>query len=202
MAFRILYIIIALIAGFLSYDIYRLYTGIGSSGNVPAEYTLGSQDADITVVEFLDYGCKYCSEVHPIITSAVKQDGNVRYIPRPLPMEDQEATRAAILAYAAGKQGKFIEMHDLLIKNYRVIDDAVISELGQKIGLDIDQLNIDIEDTGVIKDINKNARIFKKIGENRTPAFVLNNKIVFVPEERMPTVNDFLQMFNNLRKNH
>ncbi len=199
MALRIFYVVIALIAAFLIYDIYRLYTGYKDLSDVPAEYALGPDDADVTIVEFLDYSCRHCREIHPTIIGAVTKDGNVRYIPRPLPSDDAEAVNAALMAYAAGKQGKFIEMHNELIKNYRVIDEAVVIDLSQKTGIDMVRLGEDIKAHETGEKINENGRMFNKIEGQSTPTFVINDSIIFVPEGRMPTVDDFLKMFNDAR---
>ncbi len=200
MALRIFYVVVALIAAFLIYDIYRLYTGYKGLSDVPAAYALGPEDADVTVVEFLSYGCSYCREVHPTIISAVKKDRNVRYIPRPVPTGDQEAVHAALLAYTAGEQGKFIEMHNELMNNYRVIDEGVVVELAQKMEIDIERLSKDVKSSKIAGKINENGRLFNKIGGQATPTFVINDSLVFVPEGSMPSVDDFLKMFNEARK--
>ena len=200
MALRIFYIVIALAAGFLIYDIYKLSSGYGKLDEVPETYSLGPEDADVTVVEFLDYGCTYCRDIHPVIISAVVKDKNVRYVPRPLPSQNPESVHAAILAYTAGMQGKFLEMHDGLMKNYRVLDEATIFELSEQAGIDTDRMDTDVKTGEVVDRINENGALFKKIGGQQTPTFVINNDVIFVPEGRMPTVDDFLNMFDEARK--
>ena len=196
---RVLYIGLAVLIALVSFNIFQLYTGYRSLSHVPPGYALASASSDLDVVEFLDYSCRYCREIHPTIIQAVKRDGGVRYIPRPLPSRNPEGFYAAVLAYAAGQQNAFIKTHNALMENYRVINEDILADLTQKTGLNYEQLMRDIEDDAVKGMIVKNGRLFKKVGGRATPTFIIGDRIFYVPEGRMPTVEDFLKMFNEAR---
>lgn len=199
MLLRIFYIFIALAALYLSYDIYRAIDARGNIANADAAYIFGPEDADLTVVEFFDYTCPYCREVHPTITEAVKQDGKVRYIPRAIPPQSEEAVMAIMVAEKAAQHGKFFEMHDQLMKNYLPITDRRLSELSFEAGLDLEEVDAEFDESAIIERLRENSNLFKLYGGQATPMFVIGKDMVYVPEGRMPTVEDFLRMFNEAR---
>lgn len=200
MALRIVYILIAAAAAFLAFDIYRLASATASLDDVPSQYISGPENADLTVVEFFSYGCVWCREIQPTVDEAIKRDGKIRYIPRAvISPQDPDAGHAAIVAYAAGMQGKFMEMHDEMMKNYRVIDAEVLSDLAARSGVEFEKLNTDVASEEIGKLLIKNRKLFDTLGGVSTPMFYLGGSMVFVPEGRLPTVDDFLNMFKEAR---
>ena len=80
--------------------------------NSPGDYSIGPADAKVTVVEFFDYRCGFCKRSASWATGLPeKYDGDVRVIFKELPILSTESEKAALAAIAAGKQGKYIEMH-------------------------------------------------------------------------------------------
>ncbi|MCF8496491.1 MAG: thioredoxin domain-containing protein [Alphaproteobacteria bacterium] len=192
---------IALAALYLVYDIYRISTAFTGLSDVPPSYALGPDDADVTVVEFMDYGCMFCREVHPTITQATIKDGRVRYIPRPVAAANsKDSAYAAVIAYAAGQQGKFIEMHDLLIREPREITAAVLSDLATRAGVDEAKLLADMQSPELMDLVRENGNFFNRINATATPTFVIGKNTIYVPEGRMPEVQDFLNMFARIRQ--
>lgn len=199
MGLRIFYILLAAAICYFGYSIFRVYTDYRGLGDVPAEFVIGPQDADLTVVEFMDYACPYCREAHPTITEAVRRDGKVRYVPRPLPSSDKNSAGAAMLAVMAGTQGKFEAVHDELMRNYRVLNLEIQNEILQNAGIDTANFGSP-EQAQAAKDyITENGRAFEKLDSRGTPTFMIGNKILYMPEGRMPTVEDFLNMFAEAR---
>src|SRR5690606_25758651 len=88
-------------------------------------HTKGSDDALVTIVEWSDFQCPYCSRVGPTIAQLEKEYGDklrVAFKHNPLGFH-QRALPAALAAEAAGKQGKFWEMHDKLFANQKELTD-------------------------------------------------------------------------------
>ncbi len=81
----------------------------------------GSKDALVTIVQFSDFQCPFCSRVEPTISKVMDEyKGKVRVVWRNLPLPfHPNAMPAAIAARAAGEQGKFWEMHDKIFANQR-----------------------------------------------------------------------------------
>ncbi len=71
----------------------------------------------MTLVEYGDFECPYCGMAEPVVRELLRDYGEVRYVWRNLPLTDvhPQAQLAAEAAEAAGAQGKFWEMHDLLL---------------------------------------------------------------------------------------
>src|SRR5688572_21484032 len=90
------------------------------------DHLLGPDDAPVTLVEYGDYECPYCGIAYPIVESVRRRLGdNTRFVYRHFPLTQihPHAQHAAEMAEAAGERGKFWEMHDMLFRNQRALDD-------------------------------------------------------------------------------
>ena len=93
------------------------------------DHIRGPIDAPVTVVEYGDFECPYCGQAEPVVRELLGGFGDVRYVWRNLPLTDvhPRAQLAAEAAEAAGDQGAFWEMHDLLLDHQDALrpDDLV-----------------------------------------------------------------------------
>lgn len=200
MAFRIFIGLIGLLCALLIYDSARLVLVKSALQNAEANVTAGSQNADLTVVEMLDYSCVTCREVHPVIMRALESDRNIRYVPRPIAsVENPDGTKAAQLAYAAARQGKFMEAHKALLENFRVIDEAYIDQLAIQIGADSEKLRADMQDPQIQALPEQNMHNLEALGSQTIPTFLIGDRILVRMASRLPTSNDFLSLFNQAR---
>jgi protein-disulfide isomerase len=103
------------------------------------DYVLGPETAPATLVEYGDYECPYCRQLHPIIREIMKRTEGLRLIYRHFPISNihPHAARAAESAEAAGAQGRFWQMHDALFEQDRPLDDERLAHLAGKAGLDV-----------------------------------------------------------------
>lgn len=193
---KIVLAVFAVIVLFLGYQIYMIQHTYAALDDVPADYTYGPADADLTVVEFVKYTCPHCRDIHPVIMDAVTRDGKVRYIPRPLP---SDKVGDAQFVYAAGKQGLFKLAHPLLLQDPRILDEGGLMAIAETMGADKAKLQEDMQSPDVEKLINDNIDVFLNIGGNRTPTFMIGTDIMYVPQDKMPTAEDFLTMFKEAR---
>lgn len=110
--------------------------------SVEGEVFLGRADAPVTVVEFSDYQCPFCSRFFATTLPALKTEyidaGKVRYVFRDYPIDQlhPNARKAAEAAHCAGDQGKFWEMHDLLFRNAKALALSRLGEYARSLGLD------------------------------------------------------------------
>ncbi len=198
---RISYLFFAVVIAYISYGIYSFASLRASLSNLPKEYVLGSLDGDLTVVEFFDYGCDHCRSIHPIITEAVRRDGKIRYVPLPLMTRSGgPSTEATRLTYAAAQQGKYGAVFDELITNFRSLDDAGVTDLALKLGLDAEKLKTDAKSPAGVKAMDKSGIMFRRAGGEFTPTFMIGSGIKYVPDTK-PSVEDFLRMFREARRN-
>jgi protein-disulfide isomerase len=110
------------------------------TGTVAAtEHVRGRPDAPVTVVEYGDYECPYCAAAAPVLRRLVDEsDGLVRLVFRNFPLADRHpyALTAALAAEAAGAQGQFWAMHDLLFERQDRLTDVALTAYADRLGLD------------------------------------------------------------------
>src|SRR2546428_619705 len=112
----------------------------------------GDEEAKVTIIEFSDFQCPYCGRAIDLLKQVESKYGkDVRFAFKnnPLPMHP-DAPYAARAALAAGKQGKFWQMHDKLFEanNSRQPDAlkaAKIDRMASEIGLDLERFHKDID---------------------------------------------------------
>ncbi len=104
-------------------------------------HALGADDAPITLVEFTDYQCPFCSRFFTGTLPGIKEEyidtGKVRLVVKDLPLAmHAQARPAAVAAHCAGDQDQFWAMHDILFENNRQLQDENLKQYAQDIGLD------------------------------------------------------------------
>ncbi len=104
---------------------------------VGSSYIFGDPKAPVTIVEFSDMQCSYCGRFHPALKDVVKAyPGKVKVIFKHFPLGFHQMARpAAKAAMAAGVQGKFYEMVDLLMANNTSLSIEKFNELAKQLGL-------------------------------------------------------------------
>jgi protein-disulfide isomerase len=93
----------------------------------------------------------------------------------PLPFHKQ-AMPAAKAAVAAGKQGKFFEMHDKIFENYRTLNDEIYAKWAAELGLNVDQFNTDFASKETQAFIDKEMAEARAVGVRGTPTIFINGK--------------------------
>jgi protein-disulfide isomerase len=107
------------------------------------DHVLGDPAAPVTVLEYGDYECPYCAAAAPVLRQLVEEsDGQVRLVFRNFPIADRHryALTAALAAEAAGAQGGFWPMHELLFVKQDRLNDASLRHYAEILGLDPDRV--------------------------------------------------------------
>ena len=150
----------------------RLTVPLGSRDHI-----LGPIDAPITLVEYGDYECPACGTSHPLVKAILGRLGDrlcfgFRHFP--LSNVHPHAERAAEAAEAAGAQGSFWEMHDILFENQDALDYDDIAEYAAVLGLNVSLLMkavlAGVYAARIREDFNSGVRS----GVNGTPSFFIN----------------------------
>ena len=105
----------------------------------PDDHVLGDPAAPVTVLEYGDYECPYCAAAAPVLRKLVEEsEGRVRLVFRNFPIVDRHpyALTAALCAEAAGAQGAFWPMHELLFLKQDRLDDRSLRHYAEVLGLD------------------------------------------------------------------
>ena len=168
-----------LIIGVAVFAFSRPQKPISKEELVPATaQTRGNPDASIYLVEFSDFQCPSCGDAKPIVDAVIsKYQDKLLFAYRHFPLDQHPfAQMAAEAAEAAGAQGKFWEMYDLLFQNQKELSKEKIYGLAQDLQLDMDQFGQDLDDgtyrDKVLGDRNDGIRL----GVNETPTFFLNGQ--------------------------
>ncbi|MBI5503194.1 MAG: thioredoxin domain-containing protein [Deltaproteobacteria bacterium] len=140
--------------------------------------TTGPKDAAVTIVEFSDFQCPFCSQakdlVHQIL-QAYPNDVQFVFKNYPLPFHPN-AMPAAKAAVAAGKQGKFWEMHDKLFENQRALSDDKYQEIAKQLGLDLEKFKTDLAAPETASAVTDEMKQAGTVGVRGTPTFYINGK--------------------------
>ena len=144
----------------------------------PQADVAGNASGDITVVEFFDYNCGYCKRgLHDVI-KLVETDSNVRVVFKELPILSKGSEEASRVAIAAGKQGKYWDVHKAMLEAKGVMNEANALAIATKLGLDIDKLKKDMASPEVEAEIKKSEALAKKMGVNGTPHFLVGDRAI------------------------
>lgn len=137
----------------------------------------GHPQASVVLVEYGDYQCSYCATAHFAIKAVqAKFPKDIKFVFRNFPLSNihPAALMAAEAAEAAGAQGKFWEMHDLLYENQARLSEALIAEAAQQLGLDVHRLLNEINEHKYLPRIREDFNSGSQSGVNGTPGFFLN----------------------------
>ena len=149
--------------------------------NNSSDYSIGPDDAPVTVVEFFDYRCGYCKRSAEWTTTLpAKYDGKVRVVFKELPILSAESEKAALAAIAAGKQGKYIEMHLALMEldNKSGFGSAEIDKAAKAAGVDVTLMRADMKSMAVQKAVSESKSLARNIGIDGTPNFIVGTSQV------------------------
>lgn len=141
----------------------------------------GPKDAPVTVTMFSDFQCPFCAQAITIVDEALKgYPKDVSFVMKQFPLRQihPNAEPAAEAALAAGKQGKFWEMHDELYKNGRNLTPETIKGIAEKIGLDMKKFEADRQSDDVKKQIDAELALGQKVDVRGTPSIFINGKVL------------------------
>ncbi|TAJ83569.1 DsbA family protein [bacterium] len=147
-----------------------------SLGNKPVK---GDKNAKLTLVEFSDYQCPFCSrsfrETLPQIEKEYVLTGKLKYILRDFPIESihKDAFKAAEAANCAGEQGKYWEMHDRLFQNQNQLGVEELPKHAQAIGLNGSTFQQCLDSGKQATEVRKDMEDGQKAGVQGTPTFLL-----------------------------
>ena len=140
--------------------------------------TGGNPSGDVTIVEFNDYQCPYCKRAYQAVKSVTGTDGKVKIIYKDLPILGEPSRIAALAALASMKQGKHQALHNALMEFNGKLDRDKILQTAASVGIDIAQLEKDMEDPKLKQIIDRNLALAGALGVRGTPAFVVGKQFV------------------------
>jgi len=155
------------------------------AGAMPPNFT-GSPTAQVTVEEFADYQCGSCATAHPVLNEIKSMYGSrIKFVFRNFPLLSihDKAYDAAVIAEAAGLQGKFWDMQNQLFINQSTWISSpnykqLWNDYAQKIGLDTARLATDVAGLAAKSRVDADLQRAKAIGVTGTPTIYVNGQSV------------------------
>ncbi len=138
----------------------------------------GNEKAPVTIVEFSDFQCPYCSRLQPILKQILEAYPNdVKLVFKDFPLSfHKHAKNAAKAAHAAGEQEKYWEMHDLIFENYNKLDENKFKEFAEKLNLNVEKFVADYNSNKYDNQIQQDINTGRSVGVSGTPTLFINGK--------------------------
>ena len=140
----------------------------------------GNPKGDVTLVEFFDYRCGFCKQVHEPVTSTVKSDGNVRLVYKEFPILGPEsvfASRASLGVFFT-QPLKYPAFHDALMTSRGQLSNARVISIAGDVGLKPEDIEAAMKDPRIDAEIQRNMQLAQSLGINGTPGFVIGRQII------------------------
>ncbi len=142
-------------------------------------YSLGNPKGKFVIIEFFDYQCGWCKKTNIQMTKAVAsaEGKNIRWIPVDTPIFGEASETIARFVLAAGKQGKYAQMHEAVTNAKGKLDEAALIELGKGLGLDTKKLKADADGKEIRAKLTANKEYAKKLNINGVPMLIVDGQV-------------------------
>lgn len=201
-------VIAAILIGIVVVTNHTNSTNRSASGK-PTSHVEGTSPEGVTLVEYGDYECPVCETFYPTVKQvAAKYNDKIVFQFRNLPLTSihPNAFAAARAAEAAGMQGKYWEMHDLLYENQNSWVSAsqplsTFDSYARSLGLNVSQFDKDYASEAVNNAINADLSAFDATGDEKaTPTFYLDGKKLdntqLINSNNQPTIDAFSKVID------
>jgi len=168
-----------------------------------ADHHQGNVNAHVTLVEYGDFECPYCGRAHPLVKRLLEEKGKeIQFVFRNFPLREihPHAYAAALTAEAAGKQGKFWEMHDLIFEDQKNLNANFLVSLAKEIGLDMKQFAEDSKSDELQNKIEGDFESGIRSGVNGTPTFFINGSKLLTYDETYESLLDAIQLESEMKE--
>jgi protein-disulfide isomerase len=138
----------------------------------------GPARARVTIVEFSDFQCPFCSKAVSETKAIMRQFPNdIKLVFKQFPLDDHaQAEFGAEAALAAQAQGKFWEMHDLMYAGYPNLSRATVLGYARKLGLDMKRFTAEVDSHKYKARVDAEEQEGEEAGVGGTPTFFINGK--------------------------
>ena len=144
------------------------------------DHVLGPPHAAVTIVEYGDFECPNCKQAAPAVKLLLERfAGRLRLVFRHFPLEEvhPHALHAALAVEAAGAQGKFWEMHDLLFDNQLHLRLNQLRGHAERLELDMERYDSEMADELYLQRVREQIDGGKASGVRATPTFFVNGTL-------------------------
>lgn len=158
----------------------------------------GPENAPVTIVEFSDFECPFCSRVNPTLAQVQEKYGDkVRIVFRQFPLAmHANAQKAAEASLCAHDQGKFWELHDAMFQNQQALAVPQLKAQAVELGLDAEKFNQCLDSGKYASQVQADMQAGSAAGVSGTPALFVNGRMISgaVPIDQIaPVIDDELR---------
>ena len=140
-------------------------------------YSLGNPKGKFVIIEFFDHNCGWCRKTNAEMTEAIKTAKNIRWIPVDTPIFGEGSELIARYVLAAGKQGKYAQMHHAVGEMTGPRNEAALIETAKSIGLNTDRLQKDANSEELKNKLVKNREFTRRLKIGGVPMLIVNGKV-------------------------
>jgi Na+/H+ antiporter NhaA len=142
------------------------------------DHIRGPLESPVTMVEYGDLECPFCGRAEPIVRELLSDFTELRYVWRHLPLNDvhPRAQLAAEATEAAALQGRFWEMHDLLLAHQDALRPPDLIGYAGELGLDVEQFTEDLRRHAGSARVAEDVDSADLSGVSGTPTFFINGR--------------------------
>ena len=156
-----------------------------------ADISLGGAEAPVTLIEYSDFECPACGAYYPIVKEVLNHfdDEELQFIYRHFPLNYHRGAKpTAYAAEAAGRQGEFWAMHDMIFENQANWSGSSVAQVEEivfgyaiELGLDMDQFESDFSSQAIIEKVDNDLLSGQRARVSGTPSFFLNGEMINNP---------------------
>jgi protein-disulfide isomerase len=151
----------------------------------PDAPAFGPETATVTIVEFSDFQCPFCSRAADVAQKVKKQySDRVRFVFRQFPLSfHQQAHLAAQAALAAHAQGKFWEYHDKLFADQSKLERPALEQAAKEVGLDVNAFKKALDNKTYAPAVDADMKLGEEVAVEGTPTMFINGQRIADPTD-------------------
>ena len=155
-----------------------------------AVIAIGPQDAENTIIEFMDYFCGYCKKIHPELMSLIEKRDDTRVIFLQHPILSENSNIIAKMVVAANLQGKGMELHHGLFSLSGSITQEKLEQVITEVEINKTKLMIDIGKDEINNIVKLSSFLAMGSGARGTPAIFINEEFIggYLPLEKLESM--------------
>jgi len=164
-------------------DNQRIQPDLKININIDDDPIKGNKDAPVTIIEFSDFQCPYCSKFYMQILPQLEENyiktGKVRFIYKDFPLSFHPlAQKTAEAAECADEQGKFWEYHNKIFSDQQYLSMQNLKQWAYDLNLDTNKFNNCLDSGQMFSEVQKDLKDGEAHGVSGTPAFFVNNRFI------------------------
>jgi len=157
----------------------------------------GNLHGNVTIVEFFDYNCKYCRQLHPKIKELITANPDLRVVYKEFLLFGAPSLIATSAALAAQKQGKYAELQEALFRATKPLTLEEVLKIAKEAGLNIKKLKKDMDKPEIQIQIQTNTALAAKLDIDGAPAFIVADSRMAETPEKINTPQYLFKSSNN-----